>query len=299
MASSLNLFVTGGRGRLATLIARHYEASAHKVSLFSRQAGGGIRDLRELPDRNSLQQAGAILHLAWSTLPASAEANPESPHVFDLPFLRRLLESIVACPVERRPRLIFFSSGGTVYGNAREHPSRESDPTHPLGRYGLAKVAAEETILRAAEQHGIPFTILRISNPYGYPVSTARPQGIIPHAIRCAVHGQPLALWGDGSARKDYLYCEDFLSALTAVLERPLTGIFNVSAGRSHSVLEVLAEVEAQVGRKILLARAPASPWDVQDSRLDNAKLIAATGWRPKIDLAEGIRRETAGSVPP
>lgn len=297
--SSQRIFITGGRGRLATLIARHADWADRTITLFSRLADGPVRDLRDLPATETLGEADVILHLAWSTLPASAETNPGSALRDDLPFLQRLLQGLVACPTERRPRLIFFSSGGTVYGNAPGRPSQEDDPTNPLGHYGRAKAAAEQAILEAAGPHGLPFTILRISNPYGYPVPHGRPQGIIPHAIRCAVHGQPLALWGDGTARKDYLYCGDFLAALGAVLEHPLTGIFNVSSGTSHSVLEVLAAIEAQVGRRIPLAHAPASSWDVHDSRLDNRKLCAAIGWAPQIDLAEGIRRETAGSVLP
>ncbi|HEY4301517.1 MAG TPA: NAD-dependent epimerase/dehydratase family protein [Candidatus Didemnitutus sp.] len=299
MASSPTIFITGARGRLATLMARQWEAEGRPLGLYSRRADGACRDWTELLEAGNLARANIVLHLAWSTLPASAEADPDSGSRHDLPYLEGLLAAQAACPAGQRPHLVFFSSGGTVYGNAPGRPSVEPDAVRPLGNYGRGKAAGEEMIMRASERGGLPFTILRISNPYGYPVPSARPQGIIPHAIRCAVHGQPLALWGDGTAIKDYLHCADLLGALAAVVDRPVSGIFNVSSGRSYSVLEVLSEVEAQVGRRILLAPKPAPPWDVHDSRLDNRKFVAATGWQPKIDLAAGIRRETAGSVPP
>jgi UDP-glucose 4-epimerase len=297
--STQRVYVTGGRGRLASLIAGHFAAPAHEVTLFSRTAGDGFRPLAGLLQPGGLGSADLLLHLAWSTLPATSELRTGVERTEDLPFLEALLAAAAVTPVRERLHLVFFSSGGTVYGNAPGRPSLETDACRPIGNYGRAKLAAEEMILAHAARHGQACTILRISNPYGYPVPVERVQGIIPHAIRCATAGQPLALWGDGSAQKDFLHYRDFLAALAAVLERRLTGVYNLSAGESHRICEVIEKVEAQVGRKIPLAYAPAPAWDVQDSRLDNGRLVAATGWRPKVTLAEGIRREAAGSTPP
>jgi UDP-glucose 4-epimerase len=190
---------------------------------------------------------------------------------------------------------VFFSTGGAVYGNAPGRPSREDDERRPIGHYGRAKCAAEDLVLARTERDGLASAILRISNPYGYPVPRDRVQGLIPHALRCAAEDQHLALWGDGSARKDFLYYTDFLGALDAVIATRLTGVFNLSAGESHTVREVLDLVEQITGRPIRLAPQPAPTWDVQDSRLDNARLVAATGWSPQVPLAEGIRRSAAG----
>ena len=293
------IIVTGGRGRLAALVAGHFRSLGREVVLYSRTAGDGFEPMAGLLAPGALDGAGAVLHLAWSTLPATAELHPELEQREDLPFLGSLLDALGRTRARARAHFVFFSSGGTVYGNAPGRPNVEADPCRPIGWHGRAKLAAEEMIRSRAGRDGPVHAILRISNPYGYPVPPERMQGIIPHAIRCASAGQPLALWGDGSARKDFLHHRDFLAALSAVLERRLDGVFNVCAGESHTVGEVLAMVEEQVGRKIPLAHAPAPAWDVHDSRLDNAKLIAATGWHPRISLAEGIRREASGSVPP
>jgi UDP-glucose 4-epimerase len=102
-------------------------------------------------------------------------------------------------------------------------------------------------------------------------------------------------LWGDGHARKDFLYYTDFLSALDEVVTRRLTGVFNLSAGESHSVHEIIALVERHTGRKVPTTRIAAPAWDVQDSRLDHDRLTAATGWQPQVPLDEGIRRSAAG----
>lgn len=289
------IIVTGGRGRLATLIADHFRAPHHRVELFSRHAGPGFRALDSLLQPAGLEGAAALLHLAWSTLPASSEQQPGAEQARDLPLLGRLLDALAAVPPARRPLLVFFSSGGTVYGNAPGRPSREDDARRPIGNYGRAKCLAEDLVLERAARDGLDCTILRISNPYGYPVPRDRQQGLIPHALRCAAEDQPLALWGDGSARKDFLYYTDFLGALDCVVARRLTGVFNLCAGESHTVREVLAVIEEITGRRIPLTHRPAPAWDVQDSRLDNARICAATSWAPQVPLAEGLRRAAAG----
>jgi len=293
------ILVTGGRGRLASLVADHFRAPAHQLELYSRHPGDGFHPLAALTNSAQLAGAGALLHLAWSTLPATSETESGREREHDLPALEKILLALAALPAGDRPLFVFFSSGGTVYGNAPGRPSVESDACHPIGNYGRAKGAAEALITQLASRHNLACTILRISNPYGYPVPKSRVQGIIPHAIRCAVEGQTLTLWGDGHARKDFLYYTDFLSAVEQVIAQRLTGTFNLSAGESHSVHEVIGLIEGHIGKKISLALQPAPAWDVEDSRLDNRKLIAATGWSPQVTLAEGIRRSCAGYTAP
>lgn len=294
-STAQTIFVTGGRGRLATLIADHFRAPAFRVELFSRTPSPGFHALAELTQSDALARADVVLHLAWSTLPASSEQNPGAEHAHDLPLLEQLLDRLAALPAAQRPLFVFFSTGGAVYGNAPGRPSREDDERHPIGNYGRAKCHAEDLVLARAARDGLACTILRISNPYGYPVPRNRLQGLIPHALRCAAEEQPLALWGDGTARKDFLYYTDFLSALDCVVSQHPTGVFNLSAGESHTVREALDLVEEITGRRIPLTLRPPPAWDVQDSRLDNSRFAAATGWAPQISLAEGIRRAAAG----
>lgn len=293
-ALPISLAVTGGRGRLAALIADHFRAPAHAVTLYSRSTGEGFHDLAMLTAELATHRS--VLHLAWSTLPVTSEKGDRLEWQTDLPLLEKLLAGCAALPRDRQPHLIFFSSGGAVYGNAPAgRSSAETDSCQPLGNYGRAKRAAEALIEQQVAAHGLPCTILRISNPYGYPVPKSRMQGIIPHAIRSAVEGVPLTLWGDGHAQKDFLYHSDFLSAVEQVADRRLTGTFNLCAGESHTIREVIELVEKHTGRKIALRFEPAPAWDVQASRLDNRRLKLATQWCPQVSLDEGIRRSVAG----
>ncbi|HEY4248094.1 MAG TPA: NAD-dependent epimerase/dehydratase family protein [Lacunisphaera sp.] len=295
MSQPKRILMTGGRGRLASLIADHFRAPVYAIAPFSRDSGEGFGDLASLESSEAFEQADTFLHLAWSSLPATSEKNPHQEWQNDLPRLEKMLAAMSASNSANRIHFVFFSSGGTVYGNANGHPSNESDQCKPIGWYGRAKRAAEEIIEAHAARHGLACTILRISNPYGYPVPQSRAQGIIPHALRCAVSGQPLTLWGDGHAKKDFLYYTDFLSALDQVIALRLTGTFNLSAGESHSVREVIALVEKHTGRKVELQCQPGPTWDVQDSRLDNKRIVSAANWKPQVSISEGIRRAAAG----
>jgi UDP-glucose 4-epimerase len=288
------LVVTGGRGRLAALIAAHFRALGHTVQLYSRTGGGGFHPLDELTATPALKEADILLHLAWSTLPATAEQHPGAEQREDLPRLEQLLTKLGTLAVNQRPNFVFFSSGGAIYGNAPGRPSLETDLCRPIGRYGRSKLGGEELINQAVASHGLPCTILRIANPYGYSVSAARPQGVIPHAISCALEGRPLTLWGNGEARKDFIHHTDFLSALGEIISRCLLGTFNLGSGESHSVREIIELVEKHTGRKVFTEASPAPAWDVHDSRLDVGRLRAATGWSPQVPLDEGIRRATA-----
>jgi len=293
------LHVTGGRGRLAALIEDHFRAPQHAVEPYSRNPGHGFHALSDLETLRGVSPSDSILHLAWSTLPATSEQNPGIEQQQDLPWLEQMLASLIKLPANQRPHFIFFSSGGSVYGNAPGRPNLEDDICQPIGNYGRAKQQAESLIERAITDHDLPCTVLRISNPYGYPVPPGRAQGIIPHAIRAATEGHTLKLWGDGHAQKDFLYHTDFTSALEGIVTQRLIGTFNLGSGKSHSIRDIIALVESQTEKGISIEQLPAPTWDVQDSRLNNDKLSQAIGWKPQVTLEEGIRRSAAGFLSP
>lgn len=289
VSSPAKILLTGASGRLAACVRPTLEQAGKTVLGFSRVGTSG-RTLQDLLTAPWPANTGTLLHLAWSTLPATSEKNIGAEWETDLPLLFKLLQKITDTPESQRPHFIFFSSGGAVYGPGTGRPSQESDPCQPIGWYAEAKLAAEEIIRIYTERHGLACTILRVSNPYGFSVPAQRAQGIIPRAFDCAWTGQTLSLWGDGSARKDFLHFTDFNRGLQAVIDRRLTGTYNLASGSSASIREVIAQVEKITGRTITVQPGPAPAWDVQSSQLENARLRAATGWTPQVSLEEGLR---------
>lgn len=280
--------VTGARGRLAPAVIAHLRAQGLKVSGLSRRGGDGLSAYSELPDLAAAQPVDCLLHLAWSRVPATAESGPLDATP-DVALVRELLErSATMGPAGAPAHFIFFSSGGAVYGNCTR-PAREDDRCDPVGNYGRAKLLAEEEV--RARQSGQPCTVLRISNPFGFDWSATRPQGLIPFAFAAAMRGTPLEIWGDGTARKDFLHRDDFFRALDAVLAHRLTGTYNVAAGQSRTVAQVLDAVERATGREISRRYSAPRAWDVHTSLLDVEKLRAAAGWAPQVAFEQGLER--------
>jgi UDP-glucose 4-epimerase len=285
------ILVTGGTGRLAQSIVRGSGwDNDTTVTLYSRTETTNCAAISRLFEDETIDSRCVIMHLAWSCLPAGAEQYPSNYVTEDLPLLTKLLHKVTAIRESKRPHFVFFSSGGAVYGNANLRPSLEQDECRPIGNYGRSKLSAENAIKDHAKESGLAYTILRISNPYGFSVPSGSSQGIIPHAIRAAYFGGTLPIWGEGNAQKDYLHIEDLREALYRVTKFRPHGVYNLATGVSHKLSEVLSEVESQTGRRINRHHEPAHPWDVMYSQLDCTKISRAINWTPRISLSRGIK---------
>lgn len=277
----MRVAITGGRGRLAPLAARFFSDRKHDAVLFSRQSGEGCASLWDLPDQ--LSEFDAVFHCAWSSVPLVAERSPGGVAEHDLPFLRKLLEA------PGNP-LVIFPSSAAVYGNTGPSPAAEDRPPAPLGEYARGKLRAEKLLAES----GKPACVLRVSNLIGERPDPRQPQGILPRLIHAANANDVVTLWGDGSATKDYLHCQDLFSALDRILSRRLAGLYNVSSETSVSLLDLIALVEKETGRSVRVRQAPHYDWDVSFSRVSNRRLREATGWAPRFSLPEAVKEVVA-----
>jgi UDP-glucose 4-epimerase len=274
--------LSGGRGRLAPLIARHFVSQGFGVRLFSRCAGDGLEPLDRLTEPKLWEEVDVLIHCGWSCVPLTAERHPENAARQDLPLLRGLLQAAGAAGT---PARMVFLSTGAIYGDTGEEPAKEAHPPRPLGAYARGKAEAEKLL----GQSGVPSLILRVSNLLGEKPDPERPQGVLPRMIHAAKTGGEIAFWGDGSATKDYLHCSDFLSALQALLEQDRRGIFNISSGESFSLRELADLVEERAGGRLRIRHEPHFPWDVSFSRISNQKLRDQTGWSPAVSVREAV----------
>jgi UDP-glucose 4-epimerase len=252
-------------------------------------AGESTGALAELPVFLQSADIDAVLHLAWSTVPATAEQKPDSEQKTDLALLSKIVAALDAVPAEKRPLLVFFSTGA-VYGESKEgaEPFTEMDAVRPLGAYGKGKVAAE-ALLTAAGAEGLPAAILRVTNVYGMADLTGVPQGVIPAIARAAEEGCPFEIWGSGEAVKDYLHVRDLAEALEAVVSKRLSGIFNVASGETICLHAILQMAQVHLGKTIATTKRSAPAWDVQHARYSSTKLRVAAGWTPQVRFAEGL----------
>lgn len=278
---------------MARALAPAFAADCGEVVRVSRTASDDCLSYEDAFDGDVFTRASVIVHCAWSSVPSLSENHPGMEWRNDLPLLSKVLAGLRG--LNDPPLFVFLSSAGTVYGNATDRPSEEDSPLNPIGWYGRAKVAAEELCRHFQAASKIPMLILRVSNPYGMTASAHRPQGIVAAAIHALASGEPLTVWGDGSAEKDYLHIADLRMAMVAMIRRRLTGCYNVCRGKSHTVADVLARISALAGRTLPVRHVDGPAWDVVTSRVSGSKLRRAIGWEATIPLDEGIQRCMAG----
>jgi UDP-glucose 4-epimerase len=287
----MKIAITGARGRLGKELRQYFEQSGHEVIGFSRNPDAAHQPLNLFGRMLENSSFDAVLHLAWSTVPSTAEIHPGVEWREDLPLLSAMLSELDTRRVNgaSTPRLLFLSSC-SVYGEAA-HDGVLFDETctlRPIGWYARAKAQAEGLILAFAER-GNSSVVLRVTNPYGFVQDARCLQGVIPAMIRAARQGGDFTMWGGDCAVKDYLHVSDFCRAVDIVLRGGLHGTYNVASGHSVSLRDLIASVERITGLRVIRKESPAAAWDVRNGRYSHKALTDATGWTPRVDLAEGL----------
>jgi UDP-glucose 4-epimerase len=138
----------------------------------------------------------------------------------------------------------------------------------------------------------IDYCLVRPSNVYGVGQRLHIGQGVIGVLADRALRGAALEVWGTGASQRDYLYVEDFATAILALMT--YTGshrIFNISSGKGSSVLDIINALREQLGSMPEIVHQPDRGFDVPFNVLDSSRLRAETGWSPRIGLEEGIGR--------
>lgn len=200
----------------------------------------------------------------------------------------RLLDTLIKYP---KIRLIFLSSGGTVYGEYRGHPWKTTDELHPICTYGIQKKMIEEYIGYYHGAAGLDARIVRMSNPYGVMSQIKRTQGIIPIFLNCLQQKKEITLFGD--TVRDYIHIDDVIDALTAVKDyQGQETIFNIGSGEGVSLSQLLNTIEQVTGEKFdSVIQKEIRACDVQTNILDHTQSSIELGWTPHIRLRDGIRR--------
>ncbi len=233
--------------------------------------------------------ADFVFHLVGTTVPASSNANPVYDVKSNVLGSLRLFELCVANQVQK---VIFASSGGTVYGIPQRIPIDESHPTEPICSYGIAKLTIEKYLHLFHRLHDLNYTVLRISNPYGERQRLDATQGVIAVFLGCLAQHRPIHLWGDGSVTRDFLYVRDVVRAMRLALEfRGPQKIFNISGNQGLSVNDLIAVLLKVTGENPEIIREPKRLFDVPKNILDNSLARDLLKWEPLIRLEDGIKR--------
>jgi UDP-glucose 4-epimerase len=298
----LSYIVLGGGGFIGTNLCRRLAASGAPVRAFSRhfafpKAMAGV-DLRagDFADADALAAAiegfDIVYHLVHATPPQPANADMAGD------IRNNVLPSLALFDICRRlrvKRVVFLSSGGTVYGRSAMVPIPESAPAKPTAAYGISKLMIEKYLALHEHLHQIDYRVLRVTNPFGPFQSTAKNQGIVAMLIARGLAGQPIEIWGDGSVVRDFIYVDDVVDALdVASRDRSDFRVFNIGRGEGHSLREIVSRIEKLLGQDLKLIWKDARALDVPVSIVANARAREVLGWLPKTALDEGLEKTIA-----
>lgn len=214
---------------------------------------------------------GIVVHLVSSLIPGSTyeDYKEEFKHV-----IFPSIELMEIC-AEIGVKFVYFSSGGTVYGNRNDvHPFIENDPMAPISYYGWSKQMMENSILFMHRTKGLKYLIIRPSNPYGHGQNLYGKQGLVAVAIGKVLNNETVEVWGDGSAVRDYIFIDDLANVFKQLMDIDVNNeALNIGAGRGYSVNDVLAflKIVSHVDFKIEYKNP--RPVDVSNMVLDLSRL--------------------------
>ena len=294
--------VLGGCGFLGSVVTRRLVKEGMNVRVFDKEGQDTYRiksviddvdlqfgDFSNLGDlKQALDGASTVLHFIGTTIPQTSMNDIEFDVETNVLPTVRLLELLKANP---SARIFFASSGGTVYGAPALHePITEEAATEPISAYGISKLTVEKFIKLFSFNYGLPYVILRFSNPYGPSQHPLRPQGAVSVFLNKALKGEEITIWGNGSTVRDYLYEDDLADAVVAAVKRtPLRGVYNIGTGTGTSLNEIVKLIQTTFGVSCRVVYDNKRTFDVPYNVLDIGKIQAETGWRPSRSLSDGL----------
>ena len=248
---------------------------------------GDYRSESRFADIFSQYKIDLIYHLISTTTPRS-----ETSHAIEelqdnvIPTIRILQ----AMSQTNTKKLIFSSSGGTIYGVQNED-CRTDQPLRPICSYGAQKVSIEAYLSVYRHTYGLDCKIARIANPYGLTPQNDRRQGIIPILINCLMNNLPVTLYGN--AIRDYIYIDEVIDALVKMqFYNGKQTVFQIGTGVATDLHTVISMIEKICDKRFSNVNIEKERiCDVHRSVLDISDTIDALAWRPRISLEEGVLR--------
>jgi UDP-glucose 4-epimerase len=294
----MKVLVLGGSGFLGSYVVDDLRAAGHEIISLDRyqerfrsqpqnvehyQADFGNRGALE-----SVLSSGVdvVVHLVSSTIPQSSNEDP----IFDVQ--SNLIESIALlemCVKHQVRKVVFASSGGTVYGLPKSDLITEAHITQPLCSYGVSKLAIEHYLHLFYVLHGLKYHVLRLSNPFGPRQDPRSRQGAVGVFMHLILKELPIKVWGDGSVVRDYVHARDFAKACLAAVVVDKVGTVNIGSGVGISIKNLIAAVEQAADKKAVIEWLPGRNFDVPRVVLDCSLAKQQLDWSPSINMQQGL----------
>lgn len=296
-----NCIIFGGGGFIGShlceeLLKRNYNVTIFDKINFSKDNLKSFKDKikviegdfnNEYDLLSSLDGIDYVYHLVSSTLPASSNDNPVYDVESNLISTLRLLQDVVKRNIKK---VVFVSSGGTVYGIPKSAPIPENHSRQPICSYGITKKTIEDYLYMFNYLYNLDYTVFRLANPYGERQNPLYAQGVIPVFLKKILLNEEIVIWGDGSVRRDYIYIKDAILPLVNSLEHKSENkVFNLGSGVGYSVNELLEIIKKVTKMEAKVKYVEGRKLDVPVSVLDISLLNKEMNYVPKIEIEKGI----------
>ena len=296
----MNILILGGNGFIGSHLVDKLLANQHSVRVIDqyqeryRKILPGVEyRFFDFGNRGLLEEAlkniDIVFHLICTTLPKTSNDDPAFDVQSNVIGSLFLFEKCVANTVKK---IVFISSGGTIYGNPTQLPIAEESPTNPECSYGITKLTIEKYLALFSHLYGIDYVIARPSNAYGERQNPTGIQGAIAVFLAKIARGEPIEIWGNGEVVRDYIYVNDLVEGIyKAALLNTTSRIFNIGSGIGHSLNELLVLIRRKIDCDIEVVYKQKRTFDIPKIYLDITKAKNELLWEPKISLDVGIQR--------
>lgn len=294
----MNYLLIGGNGFIGSHFIDLLLSYNHNVRVFDIQhekfrAPNKLVDYRIFPfsDISNLEDAlsgiDVVLHLASATVPSNSndKAILEIENILKPSLI--LFELLLKHSIKK---IVYFSSGGAVYGNVESNDLITEDTQfNPVSSYGIIKATTENYLKLFQSNFGLHSLIIRPSNPYGPRQNNSVSQGVISTFLRKIVKNEELIVFGNLDIMKDYIYINDLINIVYGLIENGQTGAFNVGSGIGTTLNQLLEVIDTLDSRPLNINIQNSLSSDVNSFVLDITKSVRHTNYTPIVDIKSGI----------
>ena len=241
--------------------------------------------------KSVIENQDVVIHLVSSVGPENSMINPERCYYNDVAKTVEILEIMRKCGVNK---MIFISSGGTVYGDVNCESLKEDMQLFPQNHYGITKVTIEKILQMYNQIYQMENIIVRVANPYGTGQQSKKGIGAVTVFAEKILKSEIIEIWGDGSVVRDYIYIDDVVNMITKFVEYKVNDFniaYNIGTGVGTSLNQLIKELELQIGKKADVSYKQGRNIDVQRNVLNMEKTFHAIGNVLEYSLSKGIKK--------
>jgi UDP-glucose 4-epimerase len=238
---------------------------------------------------SALSDIDIVFHLITTTVPKTSNDDP----IFDVQSnVIETLYLLEQCVAQKTKKIIFVSSGGTIYGMTERLPISEDCPTNPECSYGITKLTIEKYLALFSHLYGLDYTVVRPSNPYGSRQNPSGIQGVISVFLGRVIQDRPIEIWGDGETIRDYVFIDDLVNGIyVAAVKKTSSRIFNLGSGEGRSLNDIVQVISKVASCEVKIDYKEKRLFDVSKIFLNISRAKEQLCWKPNTSLENGIEQ--------